>query len=294
MAQDTSEGFELTIRGPAGPMPALTVQHNRVVIGSGAHCEVQLPVEHAAVEHVELTIVNGRVYARARVFEPAPTIGGSPFVQTFVEPGVPIGVGPFRIIASPIAVAGSAQQTASTSLFRSPVGVAAVLLTGFIVVASLVKKGDGDSSASVAAPALWSAPTSTCPQTAPPQALALAVERERVAEGKRERRPFHVQDGVAAVAVFETASACFALGGDPESAAAAARSAQTLRDKVQEDYHAHQVRLEHALLVKDSVVAQREVKVLRAFTEAASGPYVVWLSNLDRQLQLEATKDHKT
>jgi hypothetical protein len=294
MPQETSEGFELTMRGPAGPMPPLTVQHNRLVIGSGAHCEVQLPMEHAAVEHVELTIVNGRVYARARVFEPAPTIGGSPFVQTFVEPGVAIGIGPFRIVANPIAVAGGGEQAASTSLFRSPVGVAAILLTVFVLVIAILKKRDAAPAAEVGAPALWSAPTATCPQTAPPQALALATERERVAEGKRERRPFHVQDGVAAVSIFETASACFALGGDADSAAAATRSAQVLRAKVEEDYHAHQVRLQHALLVEDYLVAQREVKVLRAFTETASGPYVVWLSNLDRQLQLEATKDKKT
>ena len=292
MAQQTSEGFELSIRGPAGAS-ALTVQHNRVVIGSGAHCEVQLPVEHAAVEHVELTIVNGRVYAKARVFEPAPTIGGSPFVQTFVEPGVVLGVGPFRIIATPIAVAGADERPATRPLLRSPPVIGLALLTLFMLVAAAFKKNDAGTAATAVAPPLWGTPTTTCPQSAPAQALALANERETVAEGKRERRPFHVQDGVAAVGIFETASACFAAGGDADSAAAAARSAQVLREKVQEDYHAHQVRLEHALLISDYVVAQHEVKQLRAFTEATSGPYVVWLSNLDRRLQLEATTKEK-
>jgi hypothetical protein len=292
MAQPTSEGFEIAIRGPAGPLPPLTVQHNRVVIGSGAHCEVQLPPEHAAVEHVELTIVNGRVYARARVFDPAPTIGGSPFVQTFVEPGVPIGLGPFRIVATPIAVDVVGVGAGKGSVLRSPAAIGLVLLTLVLLAAAVVKRGSGDPPAVAAAPALWGAPVALCPQTAPPQALALAAEREAVAEGKRERRPFHVQDGVAAVTLFETAGACFAAGGRADSAGSATRAAQVLRAKVQEDYHAHQVRLEHALLVGDSVVAQREVKVLRAFTEAASGPYVVWLSNLDRRLQLEASKEH--
>jgi hypothetical protein len=292
MAQGTSEGFEIAIRGPSGPMPALTVQHNRVVIGSGAHCEVQLPVEHAAVEHVELTIVGGRVYARARVFDPAPTIGGSPFVQTFVEPGVPIGLGPFRIVATPIAVNATGAKSGTTSAMKSPAAIGLVFLTLVLVAASVLKHGPGAPPAIAAAPPLWNAPVAVCPQEAPGQALALAAEREIVAEGKRERRPFHVQDGVAAVSLFETAAACFGAGGNAEASEAAAKAAKVLRAKVEEDYHAHQVRLEHALFVSDSVVAAREVKVLRAFTEAASGPYVEWLSNLDRRLQLEASKEH--
>jgi hypothetical protein len=168
------------------------------------------------------------------------------------------------------------------------------ILTLALLAGAVFKHGAAPAPQAAVAPALWSAPATSCPQAAPPQALALAAERETVAEGKRERRPFHVQDGVAAVTLFETASACFAAGGNADAAAASARSAKDLRAKVQEDYHAHQVRLEHALLVNDSVVAQREVKVLRAFTETASGPYVVWLSNLDRQLQLEASQEHPT
>lgn len=292
MAQVISEGFEIAIRGPAGALPSLTVQHNRVVVGSGAHCEVQLPPEHAAVEHVELTIVNGRVYARARVFDPAPTIGGAPFVQTFVEPGVPIGLGPFRIVATPIAVNGVGAGGAKASVMRSPAALGLVVLTCGLLAASALKHRAGEAPTVAVAPALWGPPVTVCPQTAPAQALALGGERETVAEGKRERRPFHVQDGVAAVTLFETAAACFSVGGDAGAAAAATRAAKDLRTRVEGDYHAHQVRLEHALLVNDAVVAQREVKVLRAFTESASGPYVVWLSNLDRRLQLEASKEH--
>ncbi|HEY2513792.1 MAG TPA: hypothetical protein VGI39_23150, partial [Polyangiaceae bacterium] len=281
-----------TIRGPNASGQQLTVPFNKVVIGSGAHCEVQLPQEHAAVEHVELTLVNGRVYARARVFDPAPTIGGSPFVQTFVEPGVAIGVGPFRIVAAPTAVAGKGEGRAAPSTLKSPVFLGGALLAVGLLAAVGLKRNANAGVDIVQAPSLWGAVVASCPQSAQPQALALARERRLVAEGKRERRPFHVQDGVAAVGLFETASACFAAGGDSGAASETADDARTLRSKVQEDYHAHQVRLEHALLVNDSPTAQREVKVLRAFTDAASGPYVVWLSNLDRKLQLELAKDH--
>jgi hypothetical protein len=292
MTEQMTEGFEIAMRGPNGRAAQLTVPFNRVVIGSGAHCEVQLPVEHAAVEHVELTIVNGRVYARARVFDPSPTIGGSPFVQAFVEPGVPIGVGPFRIVATPTVVAGRGGGAAQTSALRGAVRLAMVGVAVFLLAAALLKRGGGGATATVEAPALWGAPATSCPQTGAAQALALALERRTVAEGKRERRPFHVQDGVAAVGLFETASACYAAGGDGDQSQESARAAKELRSRVQEDYHAHQVRLEHALLVNDSLTAQHEVKVLRAFTATSSGPYVVWLSNLDRRLQFELTKEH--
>jgi len=126
------------------------------------------------------------------------------------------------------------------------------------------------------------------------QALALALEKKVVAEGKRERRPFHVQDGVAAVPLFETVSACFRVANDATSAQNASSAAAQLRAKIDEDYRAHQVRLEHALNVNDLATAQKEVSVLRAFTEGKSGPYVQWLSNLDRKLQQKVGRKEKT
>ncbi len=293
MSQETLEGFEISILYPEGRTEKLTIYCNRVVIGSGAHCEVRLPVERAAVEHVELTVANGRVHARARAFDPAPTIGGSPFVEGVVEPEMSIGVGAFQIYATPTARAdggeGPPKKLAARKPFVVVVAFAAIALLGVSVAA----RGSGDAVGTpIEAPPLWGAPVATCPQTAAPQALALAHERQTLAEGKRERRPFSVRDGVVAVPFFETAAACYSAGGDPALATAATQAATDLRGKVQGDYHAHQVRLEHALLVHDSPTAQREVKVLRAFTDGIGGVYTAWLSDLDRRLQLELAKEH--
>jgi hypothetical protein len=136
-------------------------------------------------------------------------------------------------------------------------------------------------------PALWAEPVAACPVSAADQAAALAAEKWVVAEGKAERRPFKVQDGVLAVPLYELAAACFKTAGDTEHTTEASKAAATLRTKVGEDYRAHQVRLEHALSVNDLQTAFKEVKVLRAFTEGQSGQYVVWLGNLDRQLTLK-------
>jgi hypothetical protein len=279
--------FTIVVRKPTGFEESITAHCERVLIGSGAHCEVRLPVEHAAVEHVELTIVNGRVYARARAFDPAPTLGGSPLVQGFVEPGAEIGLGALRLTASLSDDLGpkKAEKAAARSGSARMIGMAAVGLVLAIVAAQAARKANDGVARAGNAPPLWSATAATCPQSAPTQALALADERRRTAEGKRERRPFHVQDGVAAVAIFQTASACYGVGGDAAQASSTAQAATELRGKVDEDYHAHQVRLEHALEVKDMPTARHEVAALRALTEGLSGPYVGWLSDLERALR---------
>jgi len=295
MSFEMSEGFEISVRGPEGRTEKLSVHCNRLVIGSGAHCEVRLPVGRAAVEHVELTVANGRVRARACAFDPAPTIGGSPFVEAFVEPGMAVGVGPFQIVALPRARAGASDESKAKFGVRKPLGVAVVFAALALLGVSVAARGSADAAGTpIEAPPLWGAPVASCPQAAASQALALAHERQTLAEGKRERRPFQVRDGVVAVPLFETASACYAAGGDPALATAASQAATDLRSKVQGDYHAHQVRLEHALFVHDLPTATREVKVLRAFTDGIGGPYTAWLSDLDRRLQLELAKEHTT
>ena len=52
--------------------------------------------------------------------------------------------------------------------------------------------------------------------------------------GKAECRPFRVQDGVAAVPLYEAASACFDLAGKAEEAKLAKDNATLLRKKVNE------------------------------------------------------------
>ncbi len=285
---DERKGFRLLIRRPNAADEELHAQVERVIIGSAAHCEVRLPIESAAPEHVELTVSGGRIFARARAFEPAPTIGGSPFVQGFVDPGGEIAIGPVRIAPSlteGVSTRVAAEKGKSSSTMRLAVmgGAAAVLL--FMSLG-----GGGDDAmqgpgAGVLPPPLWGPAPTTCPQNSPTQALALAEERRRMGEGKRERRPFHLQDGVAAIPLFELASVCYMTAGDGALATTTAQAAKDLRTKVNEDYHAHQVRLEHAISVKDGATVWHEVAALLAMTDGLSGPYVSWLTNLQRAMR---------
>ena len=108
-----------------------------------------------------------------------------------------------------------------------------------------------------------------------------------LALGRRERRPFHVQDGVKAVPLFETAAACFKAAGEDKAASDTANAAEELRKDVGDDYRTHRMRLEHALSVSDWHTVQVEARVLLAFLDGQQNDYVTWLSNLDRKLQLK-------
>src|SRR5262249_6355631 len=94
-------------------------------------------------------------------------------------------------------------------------------------------------------PDLWKPPSAQCPQADRGQALSYARERMAIADAKRERRPFHVQDGVSAVPIYEMAAACFRAGGDGANANLADESAEYLRREMTDDFRLRRVKLDH-------------------------------------------------
>lgn len=278
------------IRDAQGRVDQLNVEGDRALLGSGAHCEIRLPVDEARVEHVLIELGPAGIFARALSFEPSPTINNVPFQQAPLPPGAVIGVGNVQILVD--TAEGGAGGTSTTAKKRgSPLAVVALLIMGPAAAYLILADDDPNGPAKPpprTAPELWEAPVTTC-NFGGGQALAFARERMAVADAKRERRPFHVQDGVQAVPIYESAAACFRTGGDPGSAGLADDSAKFLRREMNDDFRTRRVRLEHALNVDDTVSAQKEVRVLLQFTENKSGDYVTWLSNLDRRLKLKAT-----
>jgi len=288
MTDQILQGLQIVVRYPDGRTEQLVVDADTVLVGSGAHCEVKLPAEHAAVEHLTLSLVSGGLHAYARSLAPHPTIDGTGFVQAPVLPESVIGVGGVQLSAMAVELQDQLEIIRKRAQKTSPVTyVAAALGLGIAAyLISLAPKGDTSQMPQGVPPLLWDDPVSSCPQASREAALAVAVEKFSVASGKRERRPFHVEDGVAAVPLFETAAACFRIADQAPAVGEAEKAARDLRAKVNEDYRAHQVRLEHALTVEDMTVAQQEVGVLRSFTQGKQGVYVMWLSNLDRRLQV--------
>ena len=283
------QGLRFHLRYPDGRAEVLTVDSDRVLIGSGAHCEIRLPAEHAAVEHVEVTMTPGGAYAQARALDRLPRINDVEFMQTPVLEGAVVGIGQVQVQISVVQIEDNPnvikKKTEKTSPMTYVLAIVAVPLALYVI---FMDEGTSPTAEMPKEkPELWAEPIKACPVAAADQAGALASEKWVLAEGKAERRPFRVQDGVQAVPLYEIAAACFKTSGDDERFKGANESAQNLRAKVSEDYRAHQVRLEHALSVQDLSMAHREVKILIAFTEGQSGPYVEWLSSIDRQLQLK-------
>lgn len=272
------------IRLHTGQVEQLQVESERVLIGSGAHCEIRLPIDQARVEHVLIELGPAGIFARALNFEPPPTINNIPFTQAPLPPGALLGVGGCQIYAE-LSEAGGGAGTAQQKKKTSPITfIALAIMIPAAVMLFLDEPDDADPTPPKTPPELFNPPITACPYSGT-QALAFARERMAIADAKRERRPFHVQDGVQAVPVYETAAACFRAGGDPPSGTLADDSAKFLRREMTEDFRTRRVRLEHALSIQDYVSAQKEVRVLLQFTEGKTGDYVTWLSNLDRKLR---------
>lgn len=274
------------IRLHTGQIDQLQVEAERVLIGSGAHCEIRLPVDQARVEHVLIELGPAGIFARALNFEPPPTINNVPFQQAPLPPGAVLGVGGCQIY-SELVESGTGTGTAEKKK-KSPMTMIALAI--MLPVGAYLALDEGTEPAAKGPPKqipeLWQAPVATCQFTGQ-QALAYGGEKMAVADAKRERRPFHVQDGVQAVPIYEAAAVCFRAGGDASSASLAEESAKFLRRDITDDFRTRRVRLEHALAIEDYVSAQKEVRVLLQFTEGKSGDYVTWLSNLDRKLKLK-------
>lgn len=282
-------GLKFHIRHPDGKLEELVIDSDRVLIGSGAHCEIRLPPEEAAVEHVAIGVTAEGVQAQARAAQPYPTLNGMPFAQTILPAGSVLGIGRVQITLAMIEVTDASALIARRKQRTSPVTYILALLA-LPLAAYLLLVDDEEAVAPKPPeefPALWEAPITACPQRTADQAAALAAEKLALASAKRERRPFRVQDGVAAVPLYETAAACFRAAENVDQAREASEAGSHLRKEMDSDYRTHRVRLEHALSVSDLVSAHKETRVLIALTEGKQGEYVTWLSNLDRKLQLK-------
>jgi hypothetical protein len=289
MAHVTVQGLKFEIVHGDGRKEQLVVDTDLALIGSGAHCEIRLSTEDSHLEHVAVSLVGGGgIQAEARSNDPPPTVNGSPFTKTPLLAGSIIGIGNAQVTVSSVVIDEHADVIKKKTKKTSPAIIVLGILAIPIGIFAFTYEDDSNKNpeAPKDVPALWAAPITACPAPAD-QAIGLAVDRKVMANGKRERRPFHVQDGIASVPMYETSAACFRAANQPQLAAEEADAASQLRAKIGEDYRAHQVRLEHALAVGDMVTAQKEVRLLRSFTDGHSGQYVDWLSTLDRRLSLK-------
>jgi hypothetical protein len=280
------------IRYADGRKEVANVDGERAVVGHGAHCDVRLPLDQAANEHVVVEVVGGTVRVETKAFAPAATVNGLPFTTIPLTADVPLKIGSTSIFISlgdhgfdgaPVVRKGESEET---SPFMKVLGVGVLVAGAYMLffMDDVVRS----TQAPVKLPDLFAAPVTTCPQAAPDQALSLANARRDIAEGKRERSPFVAKDGLQAVQLYEQAAACYRQARQAGSAAEADRATAQLRASLVQDFRARRVRLEHLMAVGDYELAKNDVAVLRAMTEGKQGSWVTWLANANQLVKQKA------
>jgi hypothetical protein len=279
----------VTVRHPDGRSEDLQVDSERVLVGSGAHCEIRLPREHAAIEALLIEAKSGGIFAEARSLHPPPLLNGMPFTAGRLLTDAVVVLGQLQLTVRVIetsAQGGAARSQSSAG--KLTYSVAAAMLAGALYMLANAPSAEAAFSSLPPAPPLWtSAGKASCPHRDPGSAAAYAAEQNLLAEGKRERAPFYLQDGVAAVQLFQVAAVCFDAGGASAAAREAELSAATLRKEMSDAFHVHQVRLERALVVKDYDGARTELQLLLGLLQGRKNEYVTYLANLDRKIELK-------
>ncbi len=104
---------------------------------------------------------------------------------------------------------------------------------------------------------------------------------------KSERYPFAAQDGVQAVRLYRRAQACYSAINASEEAQLMGHEAEVMEHRIDEDYTTHRLRLERALRQGRLPDALMETRALIELVRHEEGdPYLAWLRQLARQLQL--------
>ena len=281
MSAEAQVGLRFRVRWIDGRSEQLLVDADRALIGSAAHCEVRLPTEDAAAEHVEVFISEGVVHLTTRVADAPPTLDGAPTAAGVWPPGRILSLGGTTLAVDVVDLGHSKKG-------RSPFWLFAAVPPAALIAFFVYARGVSPSEPVVPeAPPLFDKVVESCPAPANDQVSAFATEKQRVALAKRERSPFSPRDGVDAVPLFETAAACFRVAHASEDEHEALGAGETLRRRLEDEYRARRVRLEHAFRVGDPFGAKRELVVLVPMTSHRRGPYAEWMASLDRYATLE-------
>jgi hypothetical protein len=277
-------GLSFEIKHADGRTEVLEVDSERALVGSGAHCEIRLSSDSVEFETLLVEARQGAVFAEARSSGSPPTVNGASFWQGRILPDSVIAIGLLELRVSSIELDLPASGVAEKKRTKNP---RVYLLAGLLCAASfyMLTHTPQDPPGIGTPPApqnLWSADKAVCPQRSEVRALAVADELKLSADGKRERSPFVWKDGVAAVSQYQQAANCFELGGANDRARDAEHSAESLQRSVIDAYHMNRLRLERAIATGDYQDAARQVKYLKAILDGQTGPYLSWLSTVER------------
>lgn len=279
--------IQFDIRHPDARREAIVVEGERALIGSASHCDVRLPMDQAAYEHVLIESFSGTLRAEAKADHPPATINNMPLTASALSADSVLGIGRIRLFVTfvPDLPDGAHLRTKEKGKSNPMVQLGLVAMFGLGAYILLADEEVPIAPPPAQAPQLFAATAPSCPQSDPSAARAFALEQCELGDTKRERVPFSVKEGVEAVGLFDLGAACFKVAGAEIDARNAEEIATGLKRELADDFRARRIRLSHVLEVKDYELARKDVQVLSSLTEGKKGPYVEWLRQVGQQLK---------
>jgi hypothetical protein len=261
-------------------------------IGSASHCDVRLAPDEAAPEQVLLAPDARGLSICALSAEPPMRLDGAPLTRAVITSGATLELGPVLLT---LQVVQAPKRADKQKTLVKNARLSAMLLACAILGYSLLHETPVQSAftRSIAPPELFAGVQTGCREHEPAAARVLAREQLAAADGKRERSPFSVRDGVLAVPLYATAASCFQLAREPDAAREAAASARLLAAELQQSLQAHQARLEYFLARTRFAAAEAELVALRELVAGRNDAYSQWLTAVARELPSASSNQGK-
>lgn len=277
------ENLSFEIRHADGRLERTAAEASRIVIGSGAHCDVRLAADQAAFEHVAIEAQPAGLVVRSLATTPPTTLDGVVLSAQLLGGAATLRIGATQIQITRVVHAPSTKSGGIGAAMIAKLAVVGLLI-GAIVMASRMGKEEA-IAAPPEMPELFAKTSNECPRKDVAEARAVADDQRANADGARERSPFDPREARSAVKSYEIAAACYRLAQSAEASADAAQSAKRMRDETLLDFRARRVRLDRVLLVNDYELASQDVIVLRALTEGQQGEYAQWLASVAQEIK---------
>ena len=266
-----------------GRRESTTAQALRIVIGSGAHCDVRLAPDQAAFEHVAIEDHPAGPLVRSLAMSPAVVLDGAPLTTHALGVSALLSIGATRIEIKRAALALVPQGSSLGAKMIAKLAVVALLAVA-VFAASQIKR-EQPLVAPPKMPELFAKAVTDCPRTDPAEARVLGDDNRALGDGARERSPFDPREARSAVRSYELAAVCYRRAGIAEAAEESSSNAKRMREETTLDFRARRVRLERVLLVSDFEIAAQDVAVLRALTEGQQGEYTRWLASVTQDIK---------
>lgn len=278
---EAEQGLRFSIERAGVPPEVLEVDAPRALVGSGAHCEVRLGAHEAAPEQLLVRCTRRGLEAVCCGAPAAALLDEAPFVRGAIADGARFSIGDCGVRVERVGSPGAPSRTPGSS--RLSVLVLGVASLAAFIALLLDPAGAGSIAPPPHRPSLWEpSDAQPCARSASDQARELAQMHWQAALMKQERSPYHLEDALAAVSLFQRAQACFERAADAAAAGRAEREFQRLLRELEADYHRRRVLLERAIEQSDWRTAAREANALQRLLGGLHAEYTAWLSNVER------------